>query len=1159
MPTDQLFIRPRIACLILLATYSLFAEAGVAGRFQFVSGDVKVLALDGKERTALKGQEVSEGETVVTLPEATAQLKMIDGGLIAVRPGSQFKLTTYVFNGVEDGKENVLLSLARGGFRTITGLVGKTNKQLYKVVTPTATVGIRGTDHEPVVVLPPLAGMPSTLPTPTAPPGTYDKVNVGITSLTTEVGTALIARNQVGYAAAPNQLPVILPKLPDIYLQATPAPRASKQEEEKKSDKQAAAGQEPAKQETAEKEAAAAGTTDTVRTKTSADTALLAAAPQMAAAPVVPPPAIPLTATDASGNTLNTADQGTTIVPPIAPPPEVKTYTPGPAVLVTYPRTPPVDAATVNAKLATAQTALASAQTLLASGNSAIGGVQQALEAAKSAVDGGQKAYDMALAAGVSATDPILASALNAVNAGRQALTDGLNAYNGSGTGTAGSNGATVVMSLADKTIKAGSQLIASVQAWVAASTSTTRQDADLGSQSLSNLAMQVSTTGSIAANSAAIAAQHALDAATKAQSAAGAAAASLAALPVSSPNYAALKAASETATGAANAARAAAEAAVASANASLAVNATGNQLSGSLSGVYPLFFTQPRPTEWGPMGGNVTASRDASGQLLGTEEEWGSNGNGTFSLYGGRVKISQAGSTLTDFGQDAATGLAWGRWQGGKVTREIQYPVIGATSYIKNTTDLDKASLHWITGSEAHPGYLSQILTGTATYSVVGGTKPTDSLGNVGVLNSARLDVNFTNQTVNAGADFTVASNRWVLQGNGLPLYGDSFYGYGCTGCTGTGAETLSTFTRNGTQVQASTTGFSPNANLAGSLLGNGLNGAALMYSVLDPTTTTRVDSITGLSFNIYEHNIIQGVVGFAGTAQNQATPYRVVGIEDGYAGFVGKNAYEYINMPDIPGSIDSGVAPVDRVVDSAAGLTEFVGSALSYTPANGTAATQYAGVSATIKIGTALNRDVGSTMVDSTTKINWGRWENGVVDIYSRDGLTKLGTIDNTNRSTHWVTSSTFSDRFVALPLTGSATYTLAGNTNPTDFKGNLGTLGSAKLDADFGKMLVNASVAVSFNASSNTSSWNMSAGNVPIVKGGGFESVGATVTCTGNSCGTQTYGAVSGAFIGNGAPGAVLAYRMATGATAPATSTTPGMFTATNGVVGLAVFKK
>jgi len=1014
-------IRPKIvACVVLLATYSLFAEAGVAGRFQFVSGDVKVVALDGKERAALKGQEVNEGDTVVTLPDASAQLKMIDGGLIAVRPGTQVKMTAYVFNGVEDGKENVLLSLARGGFRTITGLVGKTNKQLYKVVTPTATVGIRGTDHEPVVVLPPLPGVPASIPA-TTPPGTYDKVNLGITSLTTDVGTALIARNQVGYAAAANQLPVILPKMPDIYLQATPAPRAAK--EEKKSDKaQGESKQAAAGQESGEKDASKTGSADSVRT-TSADAAPLAAAPSLAAiSPViVAPPTTPLTGTDSSGSILNTSN------PLLST--GVRTYTPGPAVLVVYPETPTVDAATlniINTGLASAQTALSSAQTLFASGNSAVSAAQTALAAAKSAVDAGQQAYDMAIAAGVLSTDPILVSALSAMNSGRQALTDGLDAYNGSGTGTAGSTGATLVMSLADKTIQAGSRLAASVQAWLAANNATTRQDVEFGRQSLDYLATQVSTAGSSAANSASTAAQNALSAAISAQAVASQAAASLANLSVTTPGYAGFKAASDAATAAANAARGAADAAVAAANASLATNANGQQLLGAVSTGY--YGYQPYSIEWLLSGANVAASRDASGQLLGAEASWG--GSNMFFLYSGRDKIAQTGSTLTDYGQHAATGLAWGRWQGGQVTTESQYSykdasgkwglgsfepvtglfVIGATD--KNTTDLGKASLHWITGTEAHPGYLPQILTGSATYSLVGGTKPTDSLGNVGTLNSARLDANFTNQTVNAGVDFTVAGTNWVLQGNGLHLYGGNFYGYSCTGCPATGTEALATFTKNGAPVQAAVTGYTPYANLVGSLLGNGLNSAALEYSVNDRISTSRTDAISGLSFMVDNINIIQGVVGFSGPAQNLATPYRVVDIEDGYAGFFDNYAYDFYTMPGIagvsnPGGIESAVAPVGRVVDSAAGLTEFVGDVWNYTPLGSAATAQFNSIPATIKIGTALNKDIGSTMVDSTTTINWGRWENGVVDIYSRDGLTKLGTIDYSNRRIHLLRS--------------------------------------------------------------------------------------------------------------------------------------------------------
>ena len=222
-----------------------------------------------------------------------------------------------------------------------------------------------------------------------------------------------------------------------------------------------------------------------------------------------------------------------------------------------------------------------------------------------------------------------------------------------------------------------------------------------------------------------------------------------------------------------------------------------------------------------------------------------------------------------------------------------------------------------------------------------------------------------------------------------------------------------------------------------------------------------------------------------------------------------------------------------------------------------------------ATIKIGTAVNKDLGSATIDGN-KISWGRWEGGSVDIYSQDGATKLGSVINTNKSMHWITSSTLTGPITgSLPITGTASYTLAGNTSPTDFLGNVGTLGSATLNADFSKMLVNAAVTANFSAASNSGAWSTTAGNVPIGNKGGFDSSTAlngingithTATCTGATCGSQTYGAISGTFIGTAAAGAVLSYRMATGATTTTTTPTPvTSFQPTNGVVGLVIFKK
>ena len=147
------------------------------------------------------------------------------------------------------------------------------------------------------------------------------------------------------------------------------------------------------------------------------------------------------------------------------------------------------------------------------------------------------------------------------------------------------------------------------------------------------------------------------------------------------------------------------------------------------------------------------------------------------------------------------------------------------------------------------------------------------------------------------------------------------------------------------------------------------------------------------------------------------------------------------------------------------------------------------------------------------------WGRWEGGVIDIYNADGSVKLGKIDNTNRSIHWLATSPIDSTVLALPTSGTASYTVVSTTTPTDFKGNTGTLGNVTLDADFGLARINASLDVSFNSSTNTSHWTMKSKNVPLssdkdgfqVYSGldGVNGISHVVVCTGPSCGQQSRG--------------------------------------------------
>lgn len=208
-----------VVFLVAEAMFAGTAWSAQAGRVQFVNGDVQVTDAAGKVHAMQKGQPINEGDTVTSAQNASAQIKMLDGGFVAIRPDTRLKFDSFKFSNKEGEPENSFFSLFKGGFRAITGLIGRIRHEEYKITTPVATIGIRGTDHETVVVPPddPLvtAGQ--------AAPGTYNKVNTGETSITTDVGTINVLPNQMGFAGGLNQMPQIQPINTNLFT-VTPPP-----------------------------------------------------------------------------------------------------------------------------------------------------------------------------------------------------------------------------------------------------------------------------------------------------------------------------------------------------------------------------------------------------------------------------------------------------------------------------------------------------------------------------------------------------------------------------------------------------------------------------------------------------------------------------------------------------------------------------------------------------------------------------------------------------------------------------------------------------------------------------------------------------------------------------------------------------------------------
>lgn len=125
----------------LASAYPLHVLAN-AGITQFSVGEVSVQRATTSAPLA-SGSRIESGDLITTGSSGRTQLRFTDGGMVSLQPNSQFKISRYADSG-DARQDSFLVDLARGGMRAITGLIGKRNRENYKVTTNTATIGIRG-------------------------------------------------------------------------------------------------------------------------------------------------------------------------------------------------------------------------------------------------------------------------------------------------------------------------------------------------------------------------------------------------------------------------------------------------------------------------------------------------------------------------------------------------------------------------------------------------------------------------------------------------------------------------------------------------------------------------------------------------------------------------------------------------------------------------------------------------------------------------------------------------------------------------------------------------------------------------------------------------------------------------------------------------------
>jgi hypothetical protein len=130
-----------------VVTVLLFTSAHadeIAGTVKSVKGEVSIVR-NGASIPASPNMKLLSADKIISGPNSAVGITLQDGTLMSFGAKSVFQLNEFHYDPVKrDG--NMLVSLLKGSMRFVTGLLGKQNPNAVAIRTPTATIGMRGTD-----------------------------------------------------------------------------------------------------------------------------------------------------------------------------------------------------------------------------------------------------------------------------------------------------------------------------------------------------------------------------------------------------------------------------------------------------------------------------------------------------------------------------------------------------------------------------------------------------------------------------------------------------------------------------------------------------------------------------------------------------------------------------------------------------------------------------------------------------------------------------------------------------------------------------------------------------------------------------------------------------------------------------------------------------
>ena len=140
--TQYLVKASLVLALSGLYSQQAYAEHSIA-TVQLLLGQDAQVERAGVQEPLYKGAEIYQGDIIETGEQTNLHLHFIDKAIAALRPNTRYEIECY---DTDINNTCLKLNLLEGEVRQITGQAGQLNKNSFRLNTPIAAIGIRGTD-----------------------------------------------------------------------------------------------------------------------------------------------------------------------------------------------------------------------------------------------------------------------------------------------------------------------------------------------------------------------------------------------------------------------------------------------------------------------------------------------------------------------------------------------------------------------------------------------------------------------------------------------------------------------------------------------------------------------------------------------------------------------------------------------------------------------------------------------------------------------------------------------------------------------------------------------------------------------------------------------------------------------------------------------------